>query len=189
MANPQAPAMRLRDERGRRLYLTPTELRRVIRLAKAKPPEVHAFCHCLAYTGCRISEALMLRPSDVYPEEGVIVIHSLKKRTPGHVREIPVPKELIDLLMSIARDDDRFWPVGRVAAWRWVKVVMLDAGICGPQATAKGFRHGFVVNALLKGVPEIIVQRWAGHTNLSTTAIYAQVCGPEERMFAARMWG
>jgi hypothetical protein len=28
----------------------------------------------------------------------------------------------------------------------------------------------------------------AGHARLSTTAIYAAACGPEEREFAARYW-
>jgi integrase/recombinase XerD len=33
-----------------------------------------------------------------------------------------------------------------------------------------------------------LVQRWLGHASLRTTAIYADVVGPEERAFAARMW-
>jgi integrase/recombinase XerD len=32
------------------------------------------------------------------------------------------------------------------------------------------------------------VQRWLGHASLRTTAIYADVMGPDERAFAARMW-
>jgi integrase/recombinase XerD len=33
-----------------------------------------------------------------------------------------------------------------------------------------------------------LVQRGLGHASLRTTAIYAEVVGPEERAFAARMW-
>jgi site-specific recombinase XerD len=33
-----------------------------------------------------------------------------------------------------------------------------------------------------------LVQRWLGHASLKTTAIYCDVCGPDERVFAARMW-
>ncbi len=38
------------------------------------------------------------------------------------------------------------------------------------------------------GVPLDLVQRWLGHANIATTAIYTRVLGPEEREIAARMW-
>lgn len=52
----------------------------------------------------------------------------------------------------------------------------------------KGFRHGFGVHAIRCGVPPDLVQRWLGHADIWTTAIYTQVMGPEERSIAARMW-
>jgi integrase len=33
-----------------------------------------------------------------------------------------------------------------------------------------------------------MVQRWLGHTQLSTTAIYAEAVDEEERVIAARLW-
>ena len=47
-------------------------------------------------------------------------------------------------------------------------------------------RHGFGVNAFESNVPPHLVQRWLGHASLRTTAIYADVIGPDERAFAAR---
>jgi site-specific recombinase XerD len=32
------------------------------------------------------------------------------------------------------------------------------------------------------------VQRWLGHARISTTAIYADACGPEEAAFARKFW-
>jgi integrase/recombinase XerD len=52
----------------------------------------------------------------------------------------------------------------------------------------KGLRHSFGVNAFQSGVPPHLVQRWLGHASLETTAIYADVIGPEERAFSTRMW-
>ena len=33
-----------------------------------------------------------------------------------------------------------------------------------------------------------MVQRWLGHSRISTTAIYTAACGPEEVAFMQRFW-
>jgi integrase len=33
-----------------------------------------------------------------------------------------------------------------------------------------------------------LVQRWLGHAQIGTTAIYAEAVGDEERAIASRMW-
>lgn len=58
----------------------------------------------------------------------------------------------------------------------------------GPHATPKGLRHGFGLHAVRCGIPVNLVQRWLGHANMATTAIYLQAMGREERDIAARMW-
>jgi integrase len=80
------------------------------------------------------------------------------------------------------------WDFGRTTAWKKVLVVMAAAGGKGPQATPKGLRHGFGVAAIQAGIPLNLLQRWLGHAQLTTTAIYANAVGPEERNIAARMW-
>jgi integrase len=66
---------------------------------------------------------------------------------------------------------------------------MADAKIAdGPHATPKGLRHGFGIHAIRSGVPLNLVQRWLGHSSMTTTAIYLQAIGDEERTIAARMW-
>jgi len=52
----------------------------------------------------------------------------------------------------------------------------------------KALRHAFGVGATQKNVPLNIVQKWMGHSRLSTTAIYADAVGDEERLLANRMW-
>ena len=39
-----------------------------------------------------------------------------------------------------------------------------------------------------EGVPQNLVQRWLGHASATTTAIYLDAVGIEEREFAERMW-
>ncbi|WP_296583951.1 tyrosine-type recombinase/integrase [Xanthobacter sp.] len=55
-------------------------------------------------------------------------------------------------------------------------------------ASPKGLRHAFGVHAVRSGVPLILVQKWLGHEDIATTAIYTNVLGPEEREIAERMW-
>jgi integrase/recombinase XerD len=83
---------------------------------------------------------------------------------------------------------NRLWRWSRTTAWRRVKEIMAAAGITGTPAMPRGLRYGFGVNAFQSGVPPHLVQRWLGHASLRTTSIYADVIGPEERTFAARMW-
>jgi integrase/recombinase XerD len=55
-------------------------------------------------------------------------------------------------------------------------------------ASPKGLRHGFGVTAVSKGIALNIVQKWLGHSQLATTAIYANAVGEEEQNIASRMW-
>lgn len=80
--------------------------------------------------------------------------------------------------------------LSRVRVWQIVKRVMIEAGIPdGPHRSPKGLRHAFGVHAVVQGVPLHMLQRWLGHAQLSTTALYAEAVGKEEQHIAARMWG
>lgn len=185
----------LYTQEGLRKYLNAAERLRFIAAAKAFPrPEIGALCLTIAYTGCRISEALALTPASVEPEPGFVAIRSLKKRKATIVvREVPVPPDLLNILgaeiFRRERTTDRLWSLSRSRAWQLIKEVMRLAGI-GPgiHATPKGLRHGFGLHAVRSGIPLNLVQRWLGHARLETTAIYLQAMGIEEREFAARMW-
>ena len=72
----------------------------------------------------------------------------------------------------------KLWSWERTTAWRKVKEVMAAAGLGeGPQVSPKGLRHGFGVAAITSGIPLNMVQKWLGHAQLSTTAIYADAVG------------
>ena len=191
--------MRLHDCRGHRKYLTPGERKEFLQATASAPEDVRTFCATLAYTGCRISEALALTADRVDFPEGVLVFETLKKRRRGIYRAVPVPPLLLDTLelvhdlQAVQRRPDRgagtqLWQWSRSTAWRRVREVMGDAGIKGLHATPKGLRHSFGVLAVTSKVPLNIAQRWLGHSNIAVTAIYADVVGDEERQIAERMW-
>jgi integrase/recombinase XerD len=180
---------------GQRKYLTAAERVRFMETALACPrAELRTLCLTLAYSGCRISEALALTADRIEREAGFIAIRSLKKRKRTVViREVPVPIELFRALDEAHRFEDRsarLWPISRSGAWQLVKGVMREAAVPeGPHMTPKGLRHSFGIHAIRSGVPLNLVQRWLGHASMTTTAIYLQAVGDEEREIAARMWG
>jgi len=189
----------LYDAAGQRKYLTKEERDAFLKAAEHADRQVRTLCMTLTYTGCRISEALQLTADRVDLSGKVIVFESLKKRRRGLYRAVPVPAPLLDALDLVhglreaqrARDGGRsvqLWPFGRATAWRRVHEIMEKAGISGPQASPKGLRHGFGVAAVQAGIPLNMVQKWLGHAQLSTTAIYADAVGEEEQAIAERMW-
>ena len=192
--------MDLYDKHGHRKYLTASERYAFLQAAACAAPEVRTFCQTLAYSGCRISEALALTADRVDIEDGVLVFESLKKRRKGVYRAVPVPPALLGTLSTVhdipgtRREPNggrglRLWNWSRATAWRRTVEVMDAAGVTGMHATPKGLRHGFGIRSVVSGVPLVMTQKWLGHANLATTAIYTNATGPEEREIARRMWG
>jgi integrase/recombinase XerD len=190
--------MSLYGSTGSRKYLNAAERRRFIKAARRAPLDVQLFCLVLSLTGGRISEILALTPAAIDIDSGAANITTLKRRKPGIVRQVPLPRGVLGELNHVFKirrsqhDPDsayrRIWKWSRTTAWRRVKEVMAAAGISGTPAMPKGLRHGFGVNAFQSLVPPHLVQRWMGHASLKSTAIYGDVIGPEESAFAARMW-
>jgi integrase/recombinase XerD len=55
-------------------------------------------------------------------------------------------------------------------------------------AAMSTFYTNLACGPIQAGIPLNLLQRWLGHAQLTTTAIYANAVGPEERTIAARMW-
>lgn len=181
---------------GLRKYMTISERNAFLAAAQCFEPDTLTLCWVLSSTGCRISEALSLRSSNIDREAKMIIFESLKKRRKGIYRAVPVPAEVITMLEeihgegphNIMTSDQPLWPFTRMTAYRRVRKVMDAAGITGAHAMPKGLRHAFGVTAIQSQVPLNLVQRWLGHADMRTTAIYANATGPEERSIATRMW-
>lgn len=187
--------MRLYDEANKRLYINADERNRFCIAACRQAPHLKAFCLTLFFTGCRLSEARELTFASIQPNARLISFRSLKKRDQHHIREIPVPKELIDCFADLPRTlGQPIWAtdlgisISRVTAYRWIKQVMSEAQIYGSQASPKGLRHGYGIHAVRSGVQLHMLQKWMGHSSMSTTAIYANAVGAEELEIADRMW-
>lgn len=176
------------DSEGKRKYVSQAERIRFLEAADREPKLIKALCYLLTYTGCRISEALSLKRLHIDAERHVVTFQTLKRRK-LHFRSVPVPRFVTAMLLDLGiAIDDVIWAVHRSTAWRWIKRIMQYAQIHGPQSTCKGLRHGFGIRAATQSVPPNLIQRWMGHASPHTTAIYLDVVGNEERLFARRMW-
>jgi len=192
----------LYDSQGNRLYLTSEERAAFLEASRTAERRLKCFCHVLHHAGCRLSEALELTPARVDLNGQCLRVRTLKKRDGKIVfREIPVPPALIenlDMVFGIREMQKRgqrkeldvlLWSWSRVHAWRLVKGIMDKAAIAeGVHKSPKGLRHGFGVNAIRVGIQLNMLQKWMGHSDMKTTAIYANALGEEEREIAARMW-
>lgn len=192
-------SLALRDSTGARKYVTESERQAFLASAGRQRPAVRALCMTLAYTGCRLSEALELNASRIDFDHVAVVLRTLKRRSDALVfRTVPVPVQVLEFLdqqygvrrrqRAFGAADGRFWTWSRTHTWRLVKDILISAGVRGTAASPKGLRHGFGVTAVTKGVPLNLVQKWLGHAQIATTAIYADAVGDEERAINARMW-
>lgn len=183
--------MRLYSKAAQRLYLNKSERQSFADTAeKSIERSTTLLCLTLLHTGCRLSEALNLKNQDIQVNERLVAINSLKKRDKHHVREIPIPSDLADQLAVILSNqpNEQIWSFSRTSAWRKVTGVMHAAGIYGQHATPKGLRHSFGVHCAFNNVPMPLAQKWMGHSDIQTTAIYYQIIGKEEREMASRLW-
>jgi site-specific recombinase XerD len=184
--------------RGERKYINQAERQRVLEVMQRLERDRALFSLLLMWTGGRVSEVLAVRASSFQIERNIVALRTLKRRKP-HMREVPIAPPLMTAidnhfaLRELQRNPEsaerRLWNFCRVTAWRYVKGAMLDAGIVGRPACPRGLRHGFGVGTLQAGVPLNLTQKWMGHADIRTTAIYADASGDEEATFAARFWG
>jgi integrase/recombinase XerD len=190
MNRPLDPMAVLYSRQGARKYVCGPERQRFLAAADRMPMRDQSFCHLIALTGCRISEALALTPNHLDVEQICVVFRTLKRRRLVF-RTVPVPTTLMAQLRILAdglASDERIWRWSRQTGWRRIKTVMELARIVGVCACPKGLRHGYGIANAEGNVPPGLTQRWMGHADFETTAIYQNALGSEERSFAKRLW-
>ena len=191
----------LYDNEGQRLYLTGEERTAFIDAAQRSKRQYRTFCHVLAYTGCRISEALQLTPERVDFSDQTLIFRTLKKRKDNVYRAVPVPPTLLDSLDMVhglqeiqSRKDKAalttpLWDWTRQNGHKVIVRVMNEAGIQdGAHKMPKGLRHAYGIHAISCKVELNMLKKWMGHSSMAVTEIYANAMGEEQRSIAARMW-
>lgn len=185
--------VRMFDRRGNRKYLSGSERKAFLRAVETDNClSRKAFLLTLFYTGCRISEALNLPVERIDLTNSAVIFETLKRRSPGYFRSVPVPDSLTKMMAPLVAgksQSERLWKYSRSTAYRMARAKMRQANIVGGMACPKGLRHGHGVACVAAKIPLTVIQKWLGHARLETTAIYLDVLGDEERALARRVWG
>jgi integrase/recombinase XerD len=162
---------------------TPSQVSRIV---KWKPKgriqrRLHLLALILLDTGCRISEALSLRVSDLDFDNVLVTLDGKGRKQ----RVIPFSFELRrvlyryvtecrkpDALLLASRNETR---LGRRVMLRDVKLLCKRLGFNPPARTLHAFRHTFAVNYLRRGGSVFHLQKVLGHSTLEMTRRYANL--------------
>jgi len=148
----------------------------------------------VAYTGCRISEALSVRWADVDLEQQEALLRGTK--TDSAVRSVPLMPEVVEALREV-RARQRHERLMMGAGWADQAGLVFTTGTGSPYSdhqarrdftaalraaglpTARPFhslRHGLATRLLNRGVPMPMVSKILGHASIRTTVdTYAHV--------------
>ena len=159
-----------------REYLTEEEIAQLMHHDFKKPAlnfarDIFIFA---AFTGLAFIDMKELKPSDVVTVNGGTWIISKRHKTqiPFQVKLLNIP---LDIIRKYHQDGQAIFPPMeyRTMAKR-IHRVMDECGF-HKHITLHCARHSFAVLALNKGVPIESVSRILGHTNITTTQIYAKI--------------
>ena len=185
----------LRYKEGRReRFLTEEEYRRVgraLRELEAEgpgPAQAAAALRLLMLTGCRLSEVLTLRWSDVDRKSGELRLRDAKTGA----RMVPLTPAALEVLAGITRVRRSPWvfPARRrdrhlstlTGYWHRVRerAEVEDVRI-------HDLRHSFASRALALGLALPMIGRLLGHTDIGSTARYAHLSRDAEKIAVARV--
>jgi integrase/recombinase XerD len=143
---------------------------------------LHLFVLILLDTGCRMTEALTTKVSDVDVDNMLVTLDGKGRKQ----RRVPFSLDLRKHLFRYIRE---FCPqehalllstrighgLGRRNALRAVKVLCKRLGFSPPARTVHAFRHTFAVNYLRRGGSVFHLQKVLGHSSLEMTRRYANL--------------
>ena len=185
------------DTAGRRKYADAAERRAILAVSRSMEREDRTLVQTLVYTGARPTELVGIEAQHIDIPRSRVILKTAKQRGKVKHRAVPVPPELIDALdlvhdlRAIQRSNPSalLWPRTRQHVWNVIAKAVAAAGVPdGPHASPKGLRHGFAIACLEAKIDPFTVQRWMGHTYVTTTQVYAQLVGTDEDTLAASAW-
>lgn len=168
--------------------MTTKEVVRLLEQPKGNTPKDirdKAMLELLYATGIRVSELISLSVDDVNLQMGFIVCHDANKERVipfGHEAKISLTKYLSEARDTMLEDKSSKvlfvncsgQPMSRQGFWKLIKYYAKKAGI-EADITPHTLRHSFAAHLVENGADLRSVQEMLGHSDISTTQIYANM--------------
>ncbi|MEX1384454.1 tyrosine-type recombinase/integrase [Lutibacter sp.] len=138
------------------------------------PKRRHRVAFLMAFgSGLRLSEVINLEPRDFDFETNQLKVREGKGKKD---RIVPIPKGFKEEFLHFIP-----FEFENRSLQKAFKRACEKAGIFNkkPSATFHSLRHGFATTCLRKGISLRAIQRMLGHSDLSTTGMYLDLC-PDE---------
>ena len=133
--------------------------------------------------GLRVSEAVGLKVTSMYPDEGLVRVIGKGDKE----RLVPIGEVALDALMAYLEARPREFsgnehvfvnrygsPLSRISAFKTVKKMAFQAGV-RKDISPHTFRHSFATHLIENGADIRLVQEMLGHESVSTTEIYMHI--------------
>ena len=168
--------------------MTTEEVVRLLEQPKGNTPKDirdKAMLELLYATGIRVSELISLKKSDVNLQMSYIICHDASKERVipfGHKAKEALKKYLDEARNTMLEDKDldilfvncSGQPMSRQGFWKLIKYYAKKAGI-EADITPHTLRHSFAAHLVENGADLRSVQEMLGHSDISTTQVYANM--------------
>lgn len=186
MSNPLRGIDSISGEPGTRMYLTFEELKTLVNTPCNYPNVRRAFLFsCL--TGLRRSDIVKMTWGEIH-QQGEFTRIIFKQKKTGHLEYLDITPEAVELMGERGKDSDLVFgdimtPSNTNAV---IKTWCARAGI-NKDITFHCGRHTFATMMLDLGTDIYTVSKLLGHTQLSTTQIYAKVLDKNKQAAVTRI--
>ena len=135
--------------------------------------------------GLRVSEALAVRPCDLWRDDGRAWLH-VRPSKGEKERDVEIDLALHRDLVRWARDrrlanDARLWTLDPGTAWRMVQRMATKAGIT-KAITPHSLRHTHAHHLRLGGMPLEVLAARLSHASIETTKVYTRPAAVAQAM-------
>lgn len=180
LSNPMDGTERIRHTRNKGRALTLEEQRHFLQIIADSPRKALYLFYLLS--GCRCSEALALRWSDIDYHARKIHIHGTK--TPQANRFIPLFPQPCAVLDELPRDSVNIFPYTKDGVKSHFQRLKRKYNL---NFRLHDLRHTFATRCIESGISLFTLSKWLGHTSINTTAgTYAHLLTDFERQEVER---
>jgi len=155
-------------------YLSPEQIKKILKKAKETDPDLWHYIMFNLYTGCRRRESLRLEWQKIDLKNRECRLMGKRSKGKGLKERVvrlldPIYKVLYPVKKDVGKVFFQYHP-DTVS-----KMFHALAKSCGVNARLHDLRHSCATYLLKSGVPPEVVQKILGHSQITTTQIYAKV--------------